>query len=119
MGDIGTVELTATGSPGSLELTLSGSTCGGCCWKTGNGTSAPGPGGGVLHVVAQGATCDSDRICIGTVSSLGGVTTRATAVLAAEDGEGEQEESLEVTWACTCGKPSRDCGAFGPAPWTK
>jgi hypothetical protein len=50
---------------------------------------------------------------------LGGVTTRATAVLAAEDGEGEQEESLEVTWACTCGKPPRDCGAFGPAPWTK
>ena len=36
---------------------------------------------------------------------MGGVTTRATAVLAAEDGEEEEEESPEVTWACTCGKP--------------
>ncbi len=114
MGDIGTIELTASGLPGSLELMLSNSTCGGCCWKTGNGTSAAGPGGGVLHVVAQGAGCDSDRVCTGTVSPSD--STRASPVLASEAGE---QQSLEITWACTCGKPLRDCGAFGTVPWTK
>jgi hypothetical protein len=35
-------------------------------------------------------------------------------VLAAEDGEEEQEESPEVTWACTCGKPPLALGDSSP-----
>ena len=35
-------------------------------------------------------------------------------MLAAEDGEEEQEESPEVTWACTCGKPPLALGDSSP-----
>ena len=99
--NIGSILLKATGAPGSLQLSLSGSECPGCCWKTGEGTSTPGPGGGTLHIVANGEKCDTPRTCVGIV-------TGATA-----------SEPLEISWSCRCHKANQECGAFGTEPWIK
>lgn len=60
---------------GSFEVSFKG--CGSCCWTVANGSATPSAaGGGVIHVVARGATCDTDRLCVGTVS---GSTSRTRA----------------------------------------
>lgn len=101
-GQIGSIELTATGSPGGLQVSLAGTQCPGCCWKTGNGTSAPGPGGGTLQIVAYGPGCDTPRTCVGALA-----------------GGGPTAEPLQISWqSCRCHKPLRECGAFG-TQWTK
>ena len=99
MTPIGSVEITATGEAGDLKVKLGGSTCGGCCWKTGEGNSTAGPGRGLLHVVATGVGCDTGRSCVGSVTG--------------------KASSLQIEWACTCHKPAVFCGAMGAGAWTK
>ena len=126
---------------GSFEVSFKG--CGSCCWTVANGSATPSAaGGGVIHVVARGATCDTDRLCVGTVS---GSTSRTRAdgervsapgrhrdVVSSRtdnpsssssslnsDADAEPFAAIEISWACTCHTPPVSCGAFGETPWVK
>jgi hypothetical protein len=126
------IDLTAgpTAPNGSFEISFGG--CKSCCWSQANGTATPNRnGGGTIHAIAHGDTCDTNRVCVGTV------VTTTTSDDIPHIGPGYTHDSpdspptndntnaaaaglnVSIAWACTCHAPPVPCGAMGESPWVK
>lgn len=88
--------------PSSGNFSVSFPGCPSCCWTDAAGTGTVFPtGGGALTVEAQGAKCDSPRMCSGTLAG------------------GGAGDPVQIQWDCTCHDPPTSCGAMGESAWVK